>query len=144
MHRDPECIFCKIVSGQVPANVVHEDQSTIAILDVGPLAEGHLLVVPHEHYSKLSDMPAQLAADLGSTFPLLGRAMMKVTSASAFNVLCNEGEAAGQAVKHVHFHFIPRSAGDQLGYRWNSGAYPAGRAASLAAAYQTAIASDAP
>jgi histidine triad (HIT) family protein len=141
MERDPECIFCKIVSAQVPAHVVYEDQSTIAFLDVGPLAEGHLLLVPRQHYANLSDLPAELAGDLGSKIPLLGRALMKVTSAGALNVLCNEGAEAGQVVKHVHFHLIPRRASDQLGYRWNAGAYPAGRAADLAAAYQKAIAS---
>jgi len=140
MQRDPECIFCKIVSAQVPAFVVHEDQTTIAFLDVGPLAEGHLLVVPREHHARLSDLPAQLAADLGSKLPKLGRALMKVTSASALNVLCNEGAEAGQVVKHVHFHMIPRRDADQLGYRWNAGVYPAGRAADLAAAFQQAIA----
>lgn len=141
MQRDPECIFCKIVAAQVPAHVVYEDQSTIAFLDVGPLAEGHLLLVPREHFSRLSGLPGELAADLGSKIPLLGRALMKVTSAVAFNVLCNEGADAGQVVKHVHFHLIPRRAADQLGYRWNAGSYPAGRAADLAAEYQKAIAS---
>ena len=141
MQRDPECIFCKVVAAQIPAFVVYEDQATIAFLDVGPLAEGHLLVVPREHYAKLSDMPAQLAADLGSKLPLLGRALMKVTSASALNILCNEGADAGQVVKHVHFHLIPRRGADQLGYRWNAGEYAPGRAAELAAAYQKAIAS---
>jgi histidine triad (HIT) family protein len=82
MRRDSECIFCKVVAAQVPGFVVYEDQNTIAFLDVGPLAEGHLLVVPRAHYARLSDMPAQIAADLGSKLPLLGRALMKVTSAS--------------------------------------------------------------
>ncbi len=141
MQRDPECIFCRVVAAQLPAFVVYEDQTTIAFLDVGPLAEGHLLVTPREHYARLSDMPAQLAADLGSQLPRLGRALMKVTSASAFNVLCNEGADSGQVVRHVHFHLIPRRAADQLGYRWNAGVYAAGRGANLAAAYQKAIAS---
>ena len=141
MQRDPECIFCKIVAAQVPAHVVFEDQTTIAFLDVGPLAEGHLLLLPREHHAKLSSLPGELAADLGSKIPLLGRALMKVTSAAALNVLCNEGSEAGQVVKHVHFHLIPRRAADQLGYRWNAGSYADGRAAALAAEYQKAIAS---
>lgn len=142
--RDPDCVFCKIVSAQIPAYVVHEDQSTIAFLDIGPLAEGHLLVVPRMHVSRLSDLPAQAAADLGSKIPLLSRALMKVTSKDAFNLLCNEGEAAGQVVKHVHVHLIPRRSGDQLGYRWNAGSYSGNRAAELAARFQDAIASHAP
>lgn len=142
--RDPDCIFCRIVSAQIPAHVVHEDQSTIAFLDIGPLAEGHLLVVPRMHVSRLSDLPAEVAADLGSKLPLLGRALMKVTGNSAFNVLCNEGEAAGQVVKHVHVHLIPRRSGDQLGYRWNAGSYSGGRAADLAARFQQTISSHKP
>ncbi len=140
MHRDPDCIFCKIVAAQVPALVVQEDQNTIAFLDVGPLAEGHLLIVPREHFSKLSDMPPGIVADLCSNLPKLGRALMKTVGVAAYNVLCNEGADAGQAVKHVHFHLIPRRGADQLGYRWNAGSYPAGRAAQIAAAFQKAIA----
>jgi len=143
MQRETDCIFCKIIAAQVPAEVVHEDQTTIAFLDSGPLAEGHLLLVPREHYARLSDIPADLAADLGSKLPVLGRALKKATSAEAFNVLCNEGESAGQVVRHVHFHLIPRRANDSLGYRWNAGTYPAGRAAELAAALQQAISSHA-
>lgn len=143
MNRDPDCIFCKIVAAQIPAQVVHEDQTTIAFLDIGPLAEGHLLVVPREHFTRLSDVPAELASDIGSVLPLLSRALKKVTSASALNILCNEGEDAGQVVKHVHFHLIPRRSGDQLGYRWNAGAYGPGRAAQIAAEFQAAVASHA-
>jgi len=141
MQRDIDCIFCKIISAQVPAHVVHEDQTTIAFLDSGPLAEGHLLVVPREHFTRLSDIPAELAAELGAKLPVLSRALKKVTSVEAFNVLCNEGESAGQMVRHVHFHLIPRRPNDSLGYRWNAGTYPAGKAAELAAAFQQAIAS---
>lgn len=138
--RDANCIFCKVVSAQLPAHVVHEDPTTLAFLDIGPLATGHLLLITREHYSSLSDVPAPLAADLGFKLPGLGRALMKVTGASAYNVLCNQGSVAGQSVMHVHFHLIPRTDGDQLGYRWNAGAYAAGEAAKLAAAYQVAIA----
>lgn len=140
MARDPECIFCKIIAAQVPSFVVHEDQTTIAFLDSGPLAEGHLLVVPRSHYSRLSEMPPELAGDVCSKLPTLGRALMKVCNAGAYNILCNEGTDAGQAVKHVHFHLIPRRGSDGLGYRWNAGTYQGGRAAEIAVAYQKAIA----
>jgi len=140
MAREPNCIFCKVVAAQIPAHVVHEDPSTMAFLDIGPLAKGHLLLIPREHHVSLSDLPAQLAADLGFKLPALGRALMKVTKSSAFNVLCNQGSVAGQSVMHVHFHLIPRCEGDHLGYRWNAGSYASGEAAELAAAYQRAIA----
>lgn len=139
--HDPSCIFCKIVAAQIPAHVIHEDRSTLAFLDIGPLAEGHLLIIPRIHAAKLSDLPAEVAGDLGTQLPHLGRALMKVVSVSAYNVLCNEGEAAGQAVRHVHFHLIPRKSGDQLGYRWNAGAYSGNRASELAARFQEVLAS---
>lgn len=140
MTRDPNCVFCKVVAAQLPAHVVLEDPTILAFLDIGPLSKGHLLVIPREHYTSLSELPSQLAGDLGFKLPSLGRALMKVTGAEAFNVLCNQGRIAGQSVMHVHFHLIPRREGDQLGYRWNPGSYAAGEAAELAGAYQSAIA----
>jgi histidine triad (HIT) family protein len=140
MARHPQCIFCRIVAAEIPAHVIEEDRTTLAFLDIGPLARGHVLVIPREHYASLSDVPAPLAADLGFKLPSLGRALMRVTGARAFNVLCNQGAEAGQCVMHVHFHLIPRREGDPLGYRWNAGSYADGEAAELAAAYQKAIA----
>lgn len=143
MSRDPNCIFCKIIAAEVPAVVVYKDDSILAFLDVGPLADGHLLVIPREHYTRLTDVPPERCAQLASALPLLGRAVLEVTKAEGFNVLLNQGSVAGQAVSHIHFHLIPRKKDDQLGYRWNAGKYPEGRAAKLAAAYQAAIAHDA-
>ena len=133
MSRDPDCIFCKIVAGEVPASVVHRTDAILAFLDVGPLAEGHVLVIPCDHYAKLADMPPALCAQIGAVAPTLGQALLKVTEAEGFNMLVNQGEVAGQVVGHVHFHLIPRRKGDGLGYRWNAGQYAAGRAEERAA-----------
>lgn len=140
VSRDPNCIFCKIIAAEIPAAVIYEDDSILAFLDIGPLADGHLLVIPREHYTRLTDVPAERCAQITSALPLLGRAALEVTRAEGFNVLLNQGNVAGQAVPHIHFHIIPRKKDDQLGYRWNAGRYPEGRAAQLAAAYQTALA----
>ena len=140
MSSDPYCIFCKIIAADVPAAVVYEDDSVLAFLDIGPLADGHLLVVPRGHYTRLTDLPPERCAQVASAFPMLGRAVLEVTKAEGFNVLFNQGAVAGQAVPHIHFHIIPRKKDDQLGYRWNAGKYPDGRAAQLAAAYQAALA----
>ena len=139
MSRDPNCVFCKIVAVQIPAAVVFEDEDVLAFLDVGPLAEGHLLVIPRDHHSRLTDLSPVTCSKLGATLPTLGRALLAVTRAAGFNILLNQGSEAGQVVPHVHFHLIPRTAGDQLGYRWNAGTYPQGRAAQLAAAIQAAL-----
>jgi len=139
MTHDPSCIFCKIIAVEIPASVVYEDESLLAFLDVAPLADGHLLLVPQAHYARLIDVPAPICAQLASAFPILGRALLQVTGAEGFNLLLNEGRVAGQVVPHVHFHLIPRKTGDQLGYRWNAGKYPPGRDAELAAAFQKAL-----
>lgn len=141
MLRDPKCLFCKIVSVEIPAAVVYEDEDILSFLDIGPLADGHLLVIPREHCERLSDLTPERCAKLASILPVLGRAVLRVTRTAGFNVLVNQGGVAGQVIPHVHFHIIPRKENDQLGYRWNAGKYPSGRAAELAAAYQAALTS---
>jgi len=140
MPRDTNCVFCRIVAAELPSATVYVDEDIVAFLDVAPLAEGHLLVIPRGHYRDVSGMPPGVFAKVTEAIPILGRALLHVTQAEGFNVLCNQGRAAGQAVDHVHVHLIPRRTGDSLGYRWNAGQYAAGRPAQLAAAYQAAIA----
>ncbi len=139
MNRDSNCVFCKIVAGDIPAHVVLESQLVLAFLDVGPLADGHLLVIPLEHSTSLLDLAADTAAEIAKTLPRLGRALTRVTGAEGFNVLQNNGDVAGQVVNHVHFHLIPRFEGDGLGFRWKAGSYPDGKAERLAVAYQEAL-----
>ncbi len=128
---EPSCIFCKIVAGEIPALRVYEDDAVLVFLDVAPLAEGHLIVVPKQHYERLEDMGAEAVAAVTRNWPQLGRALMKATSVTAYNVLHNNGKEAGQEVPHVHFHIIPRAASDGLGYRWKASKYPGGRAEEL-------------
>lgn len=140
MPRDPACVFCKIVAVEIPAAVVYEHESVIAFMDINPLADGHLLVIPRDHYAGVLDLPSAVCGALFSCIPKLSRALMEVTRAEGFNVLLNHGRVAGQVVSHVHCHLIPRKPLDELGYRWKAGTYPAGRDATLAAAYQAALA----
>ncbi len=139
MPRDPDCIFCKIVSVELSAAVVYENESIVAFLDVNPLAEGHILVIPREHYSGVVDMPSAVCGAFLSSLPVLGRALVEVTGAEGFNVLLNNGRVAGQVVPHVHCHIVPRKQGDGLGYRWNAGTYAEGRDAELASALQKVL-----
>jgi len=139
MARDPNCIFCKIAAGEIPAAVVHQDEHLVVFLDISPLAEGHLLVIPREHWANLADMPAEQCAGLFSFMPRLGQALLKVTGAAGFNLLLNSGAVAGQVVPHVHCHLVPRRAGDGLGYRWNARQYAAGRDSELAVAYRKCL-----
>lgn len=120
---DPNCIFCKIVRGEVPSLNVWETEEALAFLDIGPLAEGHLLVIPKPHYANLGDIPGSALSRMLELLPKLAGAVRKVTGATGHNILQNDGRVAGQAVDHVHFHIIPRREGDGLGYRWLAGQY---------------------
>ncbi|NLX05929.1 MAG: HIT family protein [Phycisphaerae bacterium] len=133
------CIFCRIVAGEVPSLKVYEDDSALAFLDIGPLAEGHVLVIPKRHYERLEEMPAEEVGAVTRHLPVLAKAVLKATGAGAYNVLQNNGEVAGQAVGHVHFHIIPRTSGDGLGYRWNATSYAAGRDRQLQEAIVSAL-----
>jgi len=139
MPSQSDCVFCKIVAGTIPSTRVFENDSTLAFLDIGPLAEGHLLVIPRDHYERIADVPSELFGAVASQAPMLGRALLEVTGAEGFNLLVNQGRAAGQVVPHVHFHLIPRKTDDGLGYRWNAGSYPAGRDAEIATALKHAV-----
>lgn len=107
-------------------------------LDIGPLAEGHLLVIPKSHYANLGDMPGSALSRMLELLPKLAGAVRKVTGATGHNILQNDGRVAGQAVDHVHFHIIPRREGDGLGFRWNAGSYAGDEAESLAGSIRAA------
>ena len=125
---DPDCVFCKIVAGQIPSLGVVDTPHARAFLDIGPLAESHLLVIPKHHYARLDEMPEQEVSELAKLLPRLSRAVRTVSGADGYNILQNNGQVAGQVVQHVHFHIIPRVAGDELGYRWLPQEYSPGRA----------------
>jgi histidine triad (HIT) family protein len=126
--NDPNCIFCKIIAGQIPCKKVYEDDQVLAFLDIGPLAEGHLLIIPKSHYVTLDEMAPEAVASTTRVLPHLAGAVRKAMAAQGYNILQNNGKVSGQVVNHVHFHIIPRVESDGLGYRWNASAYPEGRA----------------
>ena len=113
-----DCIFCKIIAGQIPCTKVHEDANVLVFMDINPISPGHTLVVPKKHYEAITEMPAEEAAALYKPIPALAAAVKAALKAEALNVLQNNGRAAGQAVDHLHVHLIPRRAGDGLGFRW--------------------------
>lgn len=123
-----DCIFCKIIAGGIPAQRVLETPDALAFLDVGPLAPGHTLLVPKQHFRDIRDIPAETLASVSAQIPALARAIYKATGATGMNVLQNSGESSGQAVFHFHIHLIPRREADGLGFRWNAGKYEAGQA----------------
>ena len=133
-----ETVFTKILRGDIPCHRVYEDDHVLAFLDIGPLSRGHTLVIPREARAHLHELSDESAAAIGRALPRICRAVMKATGASAYNVLQNNGSEAHQLVMHVHFHVIPKVAGQGLGIRWNAGALEDG--AALAAAIRAAMA----
>ncbi len=127
------CISCKIVAGEVPAAKIYEDEVALAFLDIGPISDGHTLVIPKQHFDKLHLCPPELLGQVSGCLGRIARAVVAATAADGYNLLCNNGRAAGQLVDHVHFHIIPRNAGDGVFNRWPSSKYPEGRAEALAA-----------
>jgi histidine triad (HIT) family protein len=117
-----ETIFSKILRGEIPCHKVFEDAHTLAFLDIFPLCVGHTLVIPKEPAATLDALSDESAEALGRVLPRVARAVLKASGASAFNVLQNNGEAAHQAVFHVHFHIIPKhNDGTGLGIGWKAG-----------------------
>lgn len=118
-----ETVFQKIIDGRIPAHRLYEDERVLAILDIGPLSRGHVLVIPKEPAETLDALSDESAAALGRVLPRLCRAVIEATGVREYNVLQNNGRGAHQAVDHVHFHIIPKpGAREGLGISWPAGA----------------------
>ncbi len=118
----PDCIFCKIVKGELPSAKIYEDDRILAFLDIAPNNHGHTLVIPKEHYQDFLDMPDETIKDLFASSKKIAKAVQKGTGAEAFNIGMNNGKHAGQIVYHAHIHIIPRFANDGLKH-WPSKKY---------------------
>lgn len=128
-----DCIFCKIATGRLPATKIYEDQVAIAFLDIGPVSDGHTLVIPKQHFEKLHDCPSDLLGQVTKCISKVAKAVAAAMNSEAYNVLCNNGRAAGQIVNHLHFHIIPRNTGDAVFDRWPAYQYQAGMIEMIAA-----------
>ncbi len=106
------CLFCKIISGEIPSYRIYEDDAVYAFLDIYPASEGHTLVAPKKHFSNFTDMKAEDVALLFEASRKVTAAVEKAFSAEGSNIGINNGEVAGQEVPHVHVHVIPRKKGD--------------------------------
>lgn len=134
--KDKDCIFCLLANGDIPTSKVYEDNDLTVILDAGPAAEGHCLVLPKDHYRNITEVPADLDGKLISTAAKIGSAQMKALGADGFNIVINTNESAGQSVFHCHIHVIPRFTGDKALGLWTPGEVKDGEAlaAKIAAA----------
>lgn len=133
-------VFQKIIDGEIPCHRVHEDEHVLAFLDVNPLARGHTLVIPKEPAETLDRLSDESAAAIGRVLPRICRAVCEATGVRDYNVLQNNGSAAHQAVKHVHFHVIPRpDAESGLGIGWSAGSLDDDEGARLASELRQAL-----
>ena len=120
-----DCLFCKIVKGEIPSAKIYEDDYVYAFLDIGPVNKGHTLVIPKQHYETFLDIPDDIVSKLAVALKKIADAVMKGVDADGFNIGMNNYEAAGQVVKHAHFHIMPRFRGDGLKL-WPQGSYSDG------------------
>ncbi len=120
-----DCIFCKIVRGEIPAAKVYEDTEVLAFLDITPVNPGHVLVVPKAHFEILQAIPDPILSKLIVVVKKIAGGIRKATRAEGINIGMNNGAAAGQEVPHAHIHVMPRFKDD--GYKlWHGTTYPQG------------------
>ena len=119
--RDENCIFCKIANGEIPSRTLYEDDRFRVILDLGPATKGHALILPKNHYADLFALPEDEAAEAAKLAKKMGATLVEKLHADGLNVVQNNGETAGQTVKHFHIHLIPRYENDGQHILWNPG-----------------------
>ncbi|WP_064092137.1 HIT family protein [Rossellomorea aquimaris] len=116
-----DCIFCKIISGDIPAMKVYEDEHVLAFLDISQVTKGHTLLIPKEHQENVYELTPELASHLFSIAPKIANSIKTEYEPVGMNLLSNTGEQAGQSVFHFHLHLIPRyGKGDGFGAIWKT------------------------
>lgn len=115
------CVFCAIVAGEIPCFKIYEDDSVLAYLDINPISKGHTLVIPKVHFAGLLDTDEAVLADVIGKVKKIAAHIKEKLGCDGFNIMQNNGESAGQSVKHVHFHIIPRWNGDALAFESHAG-----------------------
>lgn len=119
--RDNNCIFCKIANGEIPSATIYEDEDFRVILDLSPASKGHALILPKEHYANLFELDDEKAGKVLIVAKKVITKMKEILNCDGYNLVQNNGEAAGQTVNHFHLHLIPRYEGDNVGLQWNPG-----------------------
>lgn len=132
MHNN--CIFCKIIAGEIPSSTVYEDNDFKVIMDIFPAAKGHMIIFPKNHAENLFELEEELASKALLVAKKVAAAVKEELGCDGVNLLQNNGEAAGQTVLHFHIHVIPRFKEDQIRFAWTTGKYADGEAGTLAAA----------
>lgn len=119
--RDNNCIFCKIAAGEIPSATLYEDDDFRVILDIEPASKGHALIIPKEHYANLYELDDELAAKAMVLAKKIITKLTDILECDGYNVLQNNGSAAGQTVFHFHMHLVPRYKNDNVKIGWKLG-----------------------
>jgi histidine triad (HIT) family protein len=119
MIPDPNCIFCKIVAGEIPCFKLCEDADTLAFMDINPVHDGHCLVIPKAHYPTVFDIAPEAFAAAGRMTIRVARAINAALQPEGINLMQANGAGAGQSVGHFHFHILPRHSDDGLLFNWH-------------------------
>ncbi len=133
------CVFCHIASGKVPARKIYEDDSCLAVLDINPASQGHMLLMPKEHFTVMFQVPEQLIGHVFIVAKGLSQASLHALQGKGTTIFAANGTAAGQRAPHFMLHIIPRTAGDNIGMYIPSRALPEKEAAQVAAALSAVL-----
>ena len=126
-----DCIFCKIIKGEIPCTKIYEDDKVFSFLDIGPVNKGHALVMPKEHHETLLDMPKELLCEVSKAVQKVSKAVKEGTGCGGFCIEQNNFKVSGQLVPHYHVHIMPRLETDGLKH-WPQGKYGEGEAEQIA------------
>lgn len=126
------CVFCKIIAGEIPSSVLYEDEDLKVIMDIAPAAKGHAIILTKKHFTNLFELEDDVSRKVLPVARKVALAMKKELECDGINFLQNNGEAAGQSVFHIHFHLIPRYLNDNVKISWTPGKYEDGEAKELA------------
>ena len=118
MSTDPDCIFCKIVAGQIPCFKLFEDAETLAFMDINPVHDGHCLVIPKAHHRDVFEIALEAIAAAARTAARVAKAVSETVKPDGLNLIQANGPGAGQSVGHFHIHVFPRRLGDGVPINW--------------------------
>ncbi len=122
----PDCVFCKIISGKIPAEILYENDDVIAVLDINPIHFGHALILPKRHCKDFLDVPEEMYHSILYAAKIVTHALVQSLHLEGFNLFSNNGTIAGQSVFHFHLHITPRYSDDDIRFvlklkRYSSG-----------------------
>ena len=118
---DSNCIFCKIAAGEIPSTTIYEDETFRVIFDISPASKGHAIILPKEHATNIYELSEETASKIFVLAKKMATVMTDILECDGFNILQDNGEAAGQTVFHLHVHLIPRYKEDAVNIKWIPG-----------------------